>query len=401
MAVAGSGEDALRLGGLRLRRRLAEAWGPESLEHVRVARASGRVNLIGDHTDYEGGFVLPVAVDLAVWIGSFPTGGRRVELTSFAFGQTRAFELDTVEPPGRGGWIDYVAGVAWSLRTAGLELRGMRGAIDADLPLGAGLSSSAALEVAAALSMLADPGDQPSSAELAGLCRRAEDEYVGVPCGVMDQLASIAGRAGHGLLIDCRSLAVRPVRLPPAAALTVVESGVPRRLRDSAYAERRAQCREAARTLARRLDGVATLRDVTTEQLEDAGGSLSPVLRARAEHVVGENGRVLAAADALERGDLPAVGDLLLASHRSLRDRFEVSCPELDALVDIAGGVDGVFGARLTGAGFGGSIVVLSRPDSVESLARTIERDYPAATGRTPVVRPVTASHGAEALEIS
>jgi galactokinase len=353
------------------------------------------VNLIGEHTDHQDGFVLPMAVDLATWIASVPREDRRVELTSLAISETRAFDLDDVSPERRsGGWIDYAAGVAWSLREAGMPLRGARGVIESDVPLGAGLSSSAALEVAVALTLLEEPGSL-EPARLAELCRRAEADFVGLPCGMMDQLASVAGVEGHALLIDCRSREVRPITLPEDLAIVVLDSAVRRRLGETEYAERRRECEEAARRL-----GAGSLRDVTEEDLEWSGSSLPPTLRARAEHVVTENARVLAAADALEGGDLERLGNLVSASHASLRDRFEVSTPDLDRLVATAEGVDGVFGARLVGGGFGGSVLVLCRQSGVAELQRAVEADGDERqTGRQGVY-VLRAVNGAETVEI-
>jgi galactokinase len=350
------------------------------------------VNLIGEHTDHQDGFVLPMAVDLATWIASVPTGSRRVELTSLAMGETRAFDLDAVSPERRsGGWIDFAAGVAWSLREAGVALRGVRGVIESDLPLGAGLSSSAALEVAVARTLLVDDG-QLVPLRMAELCRRAEAEFVSLPCGIMDQLASVAGVEGHALLIDCRSLEVRPIPMPEELAVVVIDSGVRRRLGETGYAERQRECEEAARLL-----GVASLRDVTEEDLEWSDPPLPPALRARAEHVVTENERVLAAVNALERGDLELLGRLVSRSHVSLRDRFEVSAPELDRLVAVAEGVEGVFGARLMGGGFGGSVLALARPDAVEGLRRAVEKDGVSGAGTVLVVR---AAGGAGSIDL-
>lgn len=313
-------------------------------ERVR-AHAPGRVNLIGDHTDYMGGLVLPMAVQMGTTVTAV-RGGDRLELTSAQVPGELSVPLPVtdpaaVEPP----WGRYVAGVAAELGTR----TGLVGSVDSDLPLGSGLSSSAALEVATALAL----GDRGDALELARRCQRAEQRATGVPCGIMDQLASAAGVAGHALLIDCATLAVTPVPVPPDARFWVVHSGQERALVGSAYADRRAECERAAAT-------VGPLPSADLDAIERLG---DPTVRARARHVRTECDRVTAFAAALDAGGLTAAGELMRDSHRSLRDDFEVSTPALDRLVDELCSRDGVFGARLTGAGFGGCVVALCRPD--------------------------------------
>jgi galactokinase len=328
---------------------------------VRVVRAPGRVNLIGEHTDYNLGLVLPVAIDREIHIAAVPTGDRRVELTRLDTGERLGFELD-IDRPRDWTWIDYIAGTAFALRDAGLPVRGIRGVIGSDLPEGAGLSSSAALELAAAWAVL----DEAAAAtldrlHLARICQRAEDGYVGVRTGLMDQFASSCGVAGSALLLDCRSLAWRRTRLPTDLRLVVVHTGSPRRLDASPYNLRREQCDSAVAAL-RAVDlRVTSLRDVTPDLLAAQRDRLDPVVARRAEHVIAENQRVLDVVAAFEVGDLEAVGVAFAASHASLRDLYEVSSVELDALVEIAARVDGVVGSRMTGAGFGGCTVNLVR----------------------------------------
>ena len=311
---------------------------------MRRAVAPGRVNLIGDHTDYTGGFVLPMAVHLATTVELEP-GGDLVRLTSELHAEPACVPLDvdapdTVEP----AWARYVAGVVAELRPA----TGGDGRVTTTLPVGAGLSSSAALEVAVALAL----GFEGDPVELARRCQRAEQRASGVPCGIMDQLASAAGVAGHALLIDCASETVTPVPLPDAVEVVAVHSGVSRRLAGSAYAQRRSDCEQAAWL-------IGSLRQAS---LADVAGLDDARLRRRARHVVTENQRVLAVVDAL-RGDDPVVaGELMVDSHASLRDDFEVSTPELDQLVEQLCATRGVYGARLTGAGFGGCVVALCEP---------------------------------------
>lgn len=362
---------------------------------VRVVHAPGRVNLIGEHTDYNEGFVLPVAIDLGISLALVPADDRRVEVTLAATGETRGFALGAIGPR-TGTWIDYVAGTAWALAEAGLPLRGARALLASDLPQGSGLSSSAALELATALAL--SPGEAPAVERmaLARLAQRAENAYVGVACGLMDQFASAFGEPGHALLLDCRSLEHAAVPLPLAdVRLVVCHSGSPRRLEASAYNERRAQCEAAVAAIGRLVPGVRSLRDVDEDLLAAVEDELDPVVHARAEHVVTENARVLEAVRALAEGRLGTVGRLFAESHLSLRDRYEVSSPELDALVAIASDTPGVVAARLTGAGFGGCTVNLVRPDAVGRFREAVEREYPARTGLVPRVFEVTAAAGA------
>ena len=386
-----------RIDPARLAERLAalDRRAAAEPDAVRVVRAPGRVNLIGEHTDYNEGFVLPIAIDLGISIAFVPTDDRRVTLTLDDDGRTVDFELGDLPSPS-GVWRDYVAGTAWAMAEAGLPVRGFRGLLASDLPQGAGLSSSAALELASALAL--SGGDEPpvERLTLARIAQRAENEYVGVQCGLMDQFASGNGVAGAALLLDCRSLDHRAVPLAlDDVALVVIHSGSERRLGSSAYNERREQCDAAVAVIARRHPGVHSLRDVTSEMLDENGDDMDPVVARRARHVVEENGRVLAVVDAFDVGDRDTVGRLFGESHASLRDLYEVSSPELDALVEIADGVAGVFGSRLTGAGFGGCTVTLVRRDAIPELTAAVADRYPARTGLAPRLFEVTPSAGA------
>ena len=365
---------------------------------IHLVRSPGRVNLIGEHTDYNLGFVLPAAIDREIRIAALPTGDRRVDLTRLDTGDRASFELDG-GPPGRAGsWIDYVAGVAWALADAGHTITGLNGVIATTLPSGAGLSSSAALELAAAWAMLGDAAAEIEPLHLARTCQRAENEYVGVRSGLMDQFSAACGVAGSALFLDCRSLEWRPVRLPPDVALVVIDSGSSRRLGASEYNERRAQCETAVAALRTGDSSIESLRDVDARSLSDNLDRLDPIVARRARHVVEENDRVIDAVAALAAGDFAEVGRLFAASHASLRDLFEVSSPVLDALVEIATGVDGVIAARMTGAGFGGCTVNLVRPDSIRALELAIDRDYSNRTGRVATVMPVSAATGSGLL---
>jgi galactokinase len=401
--VAGSAElaDADAVAPARLRTMLAEAEPAAAANPaaVRLVRAPGRVNLIGEHTDYNDGLVLPAAIDLEIRLAVLPTDDRRVEVT-LSSGERRGFDLDTLPRPS-GAWIDYVAGVAWSLAEAGYKVRGFRGVLASTLPVSAGLSSSAALELASTWALL-DPPDPAvhgtDRMRLAQLAQHAENDFVGVRCGLMDQFASSLGRAGAAMLLDCRSLEYRAVPLPlERHALVVCDTGSPRRLGTSEYNARRAQCERAVAVIARRNPAVEALRDVDLETLNRAAasGELDAETARRCEHVIRENGRVEAAVEAFERGDLEAVGELFADSHVSLRDLFEVSSPELDAMVDIATSVPGVVAARMTGAGFGGCTVNLVERDAVPRLREAVMREYPRRTGLQPRVFAVEPADGA------
>jgi galactokinase len=380
----------------RLRSRLAELEPAAAADPIRIAvvRAPGRVNLIGEHTDYNLGFVLPAAIDLEIRIAFVPTSDRRVELVSDATGERASFHLDTIAPR-TGGMGAYVAGTALALATASIAIRGFRGVLASSLPRASGLSSSAALELAAAWALAVEPAAIPPL-DLARICQRAENEYVGVNCGLMDQFAVACGVAGAAMLLDCRSLQWRPVALPlERHTLVVIHTGSPRSLSSSLYNARRAQCEAAVAALAVDDPGVRSLRDLTPAMLPAVADRVDQETFRRCRHVVSENIRVEESIVALAAGDLAAVGRLWAASHESLRDDFEVVSPELDALVEIATGVPGVAAARMTGAGFGGCTINLVAREAVAALRERVEATYPARTGLTPRVYPVDAVGGA------
>jgi galactokinase len=354
-----------------------------------VARAPGRVNLIGDHTDYNEGFVLPMAIDREVWFAVRARGDRRVVVHSLDFDADASFALDDGGPRDS-GWIEYLRGVAWALEQGGRRTRGWEGIAAGDVPRGAGLSSSAALELATArtFAALGDLSWEPVA--MARLAQRAENEWVGVNCGIMDQLISAAGAAGHALLIDCRSLETRLVPIPDAAAVVVLDTGTRRGLVESAYNERRSQCERAARWF-----GVRALRDVDVPTFTAREAELDPVIRKRARHVVTEDARTVAAAASLQRSDLAAVGALMNESHISLRDDFEVSRPELDTMVELAQSQTCCYGARMTGAGFGGCAVALVARTDASAFARTVADAYRRAVALQPAVYVCSASQGA------
>ncbi len=365
----------------------------------RLFEAPGRVNLIGEHTDYNDGFVLPMAIDRGTLVAAVARPGSVLRVHSVNEEQTLEADLSGPGTPRRGSWIDYVEGTARALRRRGVDVPGADIALAGDVPLGSGLSSSASLEISIglALSSLAGAGVPPAELALAG--QEAEHTWVGTQCGIMDQLIAATGRAGHALLIDCRSLAVRPVPLDlPDTSIVVTDTGVRHALASSAYNVRRAECARAVELLRARLPGITALRDVSPEALAAHEDALPDPERRRARHVVGENARTLAAADAFARGDVAEAGRLMVLSHRSLATDYEVSVPELDLLVALACAQPGVSGARMTGGGFGGSTVTLVSTRMLPSFERTVREEYRRATGREAAVRAVAPADGAREI---
>src|SRR5262245_5302024 len=342
-----------------------------------IVRAPGRVNLIGEHTDYNDGFVLPVAIDRATYVAARPRGDGQVHVLAADIGEEDEFTLDEVtERSPEHAWSNYIRGVAKGLLIAGHTLGGANLLIASDVPRGAGLSSSAALEVAVGyafqllnkLNMLGD--------ELALLAQGAENSFVGVNSGIMDQFISVLGRANHALLLDCRDLSYRLISIPPTTAIVVCDSHVERTLAASAYNQRRAECDEAVRLFKQWYPKITALRDITVEQFQLHEAELPEPVRARARHVVSENDRAVRGAVALERGDVAAFGALINDSHRSLRDDYEVSIRDLDILVEAARRVSGCYGSRLTGAGFGGCTVSLVDTSAIEPFQREVAAAY-------------------------
>ena len=359
-----------------------------------LARAPGRVNLIGEHTDYNDGFVLPMAIDRALWIALTPRADRRVVVHSLDFNTAADIDLDRLTHADD-GWPEYLRGVAWALQAADLPLRGWQGVMAGDVPIGSGLSSSAALELALARAFQAVSGFAWEPAAIARHAQRAENDWVGMNCGIMDQMISAAAAAGSALLIDCRSLQTTPVPLPPKSVAVVMDSMTRRGLVASAYNERRSQCEAAARHF-----GVTALRDLDESDFTQRATQLDALARRRARHVISENARTLAAADAMRQGDARQLGALMNASHDSLRDDFEVSTAALDALVDAARGQPGCFGARLTGAGFGGCAVALVHPDAVADFVQVVTRKYEVFNGQTPALYVCRPAAGAGVTDL-
>jgi galactokinase len=366
-----------------------------------LVRAPGRVNLIGEHTDYNDGFVLPLAIERAVWIALRPRDDDRILAHSLDFPEQPAgFALDEVRRetplPGNEGWVEYVKGVAWALHNAGYPLHGWEGSLAGDVPVGAGLSSSAALEMAVARAFAA-AGDFPwDAAAMARAGQRAENEWVGVNCGIMDQMISAAAVAGQALLIDCRTLETTPAPLPPQTVIVILDTMTRRGLVDSAYNERREQCEQAAAFFE-----APALRDVALAAFELRSGDLAPLPRRRARHVITENERVLRSVAALVEGNARQAGLLMNASHASLRDDFEVSSEALDAMVACAQGEDGAHGARMTGAGFGGCAVALVDAAAAEAFVAAVTACYTQRTGTRPAVYITGASAGASCERLS
>jgi galactokinase len=374
-------------------RAFRETFGREP----RLFRAPGRVNLIGEHTDYNGGFVLPLAIDRETLVAAAPRDDRRVVAHSLNLEERAEFHLDEPGERRRGIWLDYVEGVARALESRGVRLSGADLLILSDVPAGAGLSSSAALEVSAGLAMSSVSGADVDMVELALAGQQAEHTYVGTMCGIMDQFVAALGREGHALLIDCRTLEATPVPLDTSeTAVVICDTGVKHELASSEYNTRRAECERGVELLKEFLPAVTQLRDVSAGEFARYESRLPEPVRRRCRHVVHENDRTLLAADALRRGDLYEVGRLMRRSHESLRDDYEVSCAELDFLAATAwdfGG--GVVGSRMTGGGFGGSTVSLVRRDSLEDFKRVIADEYARAFDTAPGVYVTDAGEGA------
>ncbi len=351
-----------------------------------VVRAPGRVNLIGEHTDYNDGFVLPVAVDRAAWLAISPRDDTWTTIRAMDMkNDEQTFPVDRV-PSSTGGWADYPKGVIWEMLEEGLAPGGINGVLSSDVPVGAGMSSSAAVEVtfAYAWNQLGDLG--MTLPEIALLCQKAENHYVGVNCGIMDQMISACGRAGHAMMLDTRTLERAYFKMPEGVAIVVADSMVRRSLSGSEYNVRRAQCEQAVSVIQEHLPEVSALRDVTPQQLEQFRQSMPDVVYQRARHVVTENARVLHVSRALYEGRIEDVGHMLIEGHRSLRDDYEVSIAELDTLVDAATQVEGCYGARLTGAGFGGCIIALVAEEAVPDVKAHLNDVYEIAYGKLPAV---------------
>lgn len=360
-----------------------------------IARAPGRVNLIGEHTDYNDGFVLPMAIDRAVWIALRPRNDSYVVIYSLDYDEVAEFSPAEMsqESQRHGEWVEYMKGVAWALQEAGWTLNGWEGVMAGDVPIGAGLSSSAAIELATARAFAELSSHVWDAVEMAKICQRAENEWVGMKSGIMDQLISSAGVEGRALLIDCRWLTLEPVPLPPDTRVVIMDTTTRRELVTSAYNERRRQCEQAASFF-----NVPALRDVSLQQFEAAADLLDPVVAKRARHVITENERTLQAADAMRAGDATTFGRLMDASHTSLRDDFEVTNDALNTIVEIARRQAGCYGARMTGGGFGGCAVALVRADVEAAFIESVTAAYRQETGLDARIYVSPAAAGASVV---
>lgn len=349
-----------------------------------LIRAPARVNIIGEHTDYNDGFVLPTTTSLCTSVASAPRADRQVRVYSHNVAEQREFDLDATSPGDRGEWIEYVKGVAWMLDNNGHRLRGADLYVTGSIPVGSGLSSSASLEVAVGMALLDASGIRLDPVELAQLCQRAEVEFVGLNCGIMDQLAVACCEFGSAMMLDCRSLERESVAIPATLNLLVVDSGVKHQLPVGGYNDRAAECREAVSLLAAEIEGLRSLRDLEMAELQAQKELLPDTLYRRCHHVVSEVTRTEMALHALEASDLRSLGELINACHDSLRDDFEVSCSQVDTLVDIARSVAGVHGARMVGAGFGGCVLIAVGADHVSAARSKIVSSYANEAGTRP-----------------
>jgi galactokinase len=373
----------------RLRNQFRSLYG----ENCRLYRAPGRINLIGEHTDYNQGLVMPAAIQFYCWAAIATTKDRTIEVHSTHFKQRRSFHLDHPQPLGE--WSDYVQGVALMLEESGIPLAGARLLIFSEVPIGSGLSSSAALEVAAGFALLDTQHKAWNRRQLALACQRAENEFVGARCGIMDQFVACHGKAGHMLMLDCRSLEHGFLRLPENVRVVICNTMRKHANAAGEYNARRAECEEGVRLLSWKFPTLKSLRDLTLEEFVRIQELLPPIILKRCRHVLRENRRVLAAAAALEKGDLRNLGELMAESHRSLRDDYEVSSPELDLMVELANQIPGTLGARMTGGGFGGCTVNLVAAEAVPEFQSQVAAAYRARTGMVPEIYISTACAGA------
>jgi galactokinase len=366
-----------------------------------VYRAPGRVNLIGEHTDYNDGFAMPAAIEFYCWVAVGSREDRKLSIYSEEFSAAADADLDSESHQPSKTWSDYPVGVALQLEQAGFRLRGANLLIESEVPMGAGLSSSAAIEVATALALADQSGWSPDRVQLAQLCQKAENEFVGARVGIMDQFVSLHGQEDHALMLDCRALSFESLLIPDSVKLVINNTMVKHELASSEYNRRRADCEEAVLRLAEVLPGIRALRDVSLEQLERHRDVLTEVIYKRALHIVTENARVLDSAEALRSGDIARFGMRMAESHRSLRDLYEVSCRELDLMVDLAYQQRGVFGARMTGGGFGGATINLVDARYAGEFKEKMAKTYQKETGLVPQIYICKPAEGASPVSSS
>lgn len=359
-----------------------------------LVQAPGRVNLIGEHTDYSDGFVMPMAINRHTLIALRPRDDRQVLLHSLDHDESSTFDLEKLEKDK--GWQEYPKGVAWALQEEGYKLRGWEGTTICDVPLGAGLSSSASFELAVAAAFAEVSGFPWDEAKMALICQKAENHWVGVNCGIMDQMIAAVGKEDHAVLIDCRSLATTPQPIPPGTSIVILDTSTRRGLVDSAYNERRQQCEEAAELL-----GVSALRDANTTMLKEKASILQEVIFRRARHVITENERTLQAAEAMKHNDAVELGRLMNQSHESLRNDFEVTNHELDIMADLSRNTHGCHGARMTGAGFGGCAVALVESERAREFVAAVQYAYQSLTNLEPAAYVCRASTGARTVPVA
>jgi galactokinase len=356
------------------------------------------VNLIGEHTDYNDGLVMPAAINLYTYAAVGPRSDRRLRVYSETLDEACDLDLDSIRPGKSGHWSDYVRGVAGVLESSGYKLRGADLAIASEVPLGSGLSSSAALEVSTAWALLSNSEIDVDRNAIPQMCQQAEHLYPETKCGIMDQFISCHGRAGHALMLDCRSLDFQLLAVPNEVRLMVCNTMVRHKHASGGYNTRRHECAEGLQVLTQVLPGIRALRDVSVGELQQHHNRLSPVIYKRVRHVVTENERVKMAASALEAADMAKLGKLMADSHRSLRDDYEVSTPELDLMVALARDQNNVYGARMTGGGFGGCTINLVDSAHAKQVQQKLEQNYEARTGLKPTILICEASDGAGAV---
>lgn len=380
---------------------VAERFRAQFGTEPRVYRAPGRVNLIGEHTDYNEGFVMPLAIGLDCWVAISPRKDRKLVICSGELPGTTEVDLSSPEIRPHRMWSDYVVGVALQLEEAGFRLQGANIFIRGEVPMGAGLSSSAALEVCAALAVAEQSGYSPERSQLATLCQKAENQFVGARCGIMDQFIALHGKRNHALMLDCRSLHFELVPIPDSVRLVICNTMVKHEIASSGYNQRRGECEEAVQRLRAVLPGLRSLRDVKLEQLGLYRSLLSEVLYNRVLHVVTENARVLRGAELLRAGNIQRFGEHMAESHRSLRDLYQVSCYELDLMIELANEQEGVYGARMTGGGFGGSTINLVEAHRACQFQQNMASAYQTKTGIAAQICICAPSEGAMAAPLA